>query len=220
MKKVIVTTISITLVLVLAIGSLVLALIPVNKNNTIAKPDEIYIMNKITSDNTNNKFADKSLHFKYSRNDVSAQTIDSFYDVFNSSFGQNLLLAILRGELGDGLIAEKYADGNYSTGSISKNYSTNNAFTVVFRYNEDKNLKYNDTNQKYNYLFFEVKNEDYKTSVSFGVSYFDHTKNNGSLVSNNTSYSSFSYTYKYSAKINTFDMYNFLTNLSDFRDYY
>ena len=49
MKKIIITSVVIGLVLILGISTLVLALIPTGINNKIEKPNEIYISSSLTT---------------------------------------------------------------------------------------------------------------------------------------------------------------------------
>ena len=52
MKKKIIISVSLGIVALLAIATLILALVPVNKNTVIAKPNSIYITNQNTKKNS------------------------------------------------------------------------------------------------------------------------------------------------------------------------
>ena len=205
MKKIIITSVSICVVCVIAISTLILALVSVNTNKLIERPDEIYIMNKITKDNGNG-----SPYKLESGDENESKKIDDLYSVFNSCFGQKALLALFRGELYDKMVTEHY--NSYSSRpSVSRNESSTDKFTIVFKYysNNTQTYKYgNGESYSYNYLFFEIDNSDIKKEVMFGVI---------DSVDPYTAYS-FSSQYTYEAKINSSALYNYICSLSYFAD--
>ena len=84
MKKVIICSISIGLVLLLGITALVLALIPVNKNSVIEKPNAVYIINEVTWDTTQQYYDLMDYKDDGNGNKKDQPKIDEIFRLFNS----------------------------------------------------------------------------------------------------------------------------------------
>ncbi len=205
MKKKIIISVSLGIVALLAIATLILALVPVNKNTVIAKPNSIYITNQNTKE-----FGG---HCAYDNiQDVTqngSAMLNDFYKAFNESFEQKALVAMFTNQSNSGIKAN-YVDVAGSSEKISKNYDTTEKFTVIFQYNENQTIyvEEKDLSFEYNYLFFEVTNADERQEVTFGV-----MKDNYSL---DGSYTSLSYKYYFTAQANLKPVYQYINTISIF----
>ena len=195
MKKVIICSVSIGLVLVLGVAALILALIPVNRNSIIEKPNEIYIINDTTWDNSNNE-SSKAFELRDYREvngeKVDEERIDEVFRLFNAGFGQNALTALFRGELNDRMTSEHRDSSN--TGSMQKNTSSTTAFSVFFYYRDTKTMVLDGEEFEYNWLFFEVSEDDEFSYKVFGVR--NHTSTTSDFLTSSSSPVTFNYNYK------------------------
>lgn len=203
MKKVIICSISIGLVLVLGIATLVLALIPVGQNNLIDAPNKIYFLNLNTKDNNE----DGSYIVKDYGNDKEKEIINQTFKLFNQSFGQKALTALFKGELND-KIETVYDKPTGSSNTISRNYSNKDKVTIVFYYNQEKTIKVGDKEYKYQYLFFELDNSGETSNKVFGVN------SSVTLSTDGYVYQSISYDYSYQSKANTKALYDYVASLT------
>ncbi len=209
MKKVIICSVSIGLVLVLGVAALILALIPVNRNSIIEKPNEIYIINDTTWDNSNNE-SSKAFELRDYREvngeKVDEERIDEVFRLFNAGFGQNALTALFRGELNDRMTSEHRDSSN--TGSMQKNTRSTTAFSVFFYYRDTKTMVLDGEEFEYNWLFFEVSEDDEFSYKVFGVR--NHTSITSDFL---TSSSSVTFNYNYNAKANFSELYDYILEL-------
>lgn len=212
MKKVIICSVSIGLVLVLGIAALILALIPVNRNSIIEKPNAIYIINDTTWDNSNDiskayVLQDYRENIEGEKTDV--EKIDEIFRLFNTGFGQNALTALFKGEINDRMTSEHRDSSN--TGSMTKNTSSTTAFSVFFYYRDTKTMILDDEEFQYNWLFFEITENDEFSYKVFGVR--NHTSTTSDFLTSSSSPITFSY--NYNAKANFNGLYDYLLELVD-----
>ena len=205
MKKKIIISVSLGIVALLAIATLILALVPVNKNTVIAKPNSIYITNQNTKEFGGNCAYDNIQDITQN----GSAMLNDFYKAFNESFEQKALVAMFTNQSNSGIKAN-YVDVAGSSEKISKNYDTTEKFTVIFQYNENQTIyvEEKDLSFEYNYLFFEVTNADERQEVTFGV-----MKDNYSL---DGSYTSLSYKYYFTAQANLKPVYQYINTISIF----
>lgn len=205
MKKKIIISVSLGIVALLAIATLILALVPVNKNTVIAKPNSIYITNQNTKEFGGNCAYDNIQDVTQN----GSAMLNDFYKAFNESFEQKALVAMFTNQSNSGIKAN-YVDVAGSSEKISKNYDTTEKFTVIFQYNENQIIyvEEKDLSFEYNYLFFEVTNADERQEVTFGV-----MKDNYSL---DGSYTSLSYKYYFTAQANLKPVYQYINTISIF----
>lgn len=205
MKKVIICSVSIGLVLIIGVAALVLALIPVNKNTIIDLPNRIYIMNQLTEENDNEYAA----YYLDDKKEKEVDMLESIYRAFNDGFGQRLLTAIFRGEVNDKIEAN-YDRPTGTTNRISKNLSSDDKFTIVFYYNTPRTIEVEGRDPyEYQYLFFEIDSSDDFAYKTIGVS---------SSASLGTSPSYLTYNYSYSAKVNLKSVYDYIWDLPYFAE--
>ncbi len=205
MKKKIIISVSLGIVALLAIATLILALVPVNKNTVITKPNSIYITNQNTKEFGGNCAYDNIQDVTQN----GSAMLNDFYKAFNESFEQKALVAMFTDQSNSGIKAN-YADVAGSSKKISKNYDSTEKFTVIFQYNDNQTIyvEEKDLSFEYNYLFFEVTNADERQEVTFGV-----MKDNYSL---DGSYTSLSYKYYFTAQANLKPVYQYINTISIF----
>jgi hypothetical protein len=204
-KKIIIISVVLGLVGIMALTTLILALVPVNKNRTIETPNVIYITNEKTTgyggfcasnidDLTSNK----------------ARMLNEFMEKFNAGFEQKALVSLFAGQMNEGFEAG-YADIAGSSEKISKNYDTTEKFTVIFEYNETKTITVaeKDLTFEYDHLFFEVTNTNGRELVTFGVmkgtEYMDGEDK------------TLPYKYYYTAKVNLSGLYKYICSIPAFK---
>lgn len=192
MKKIIITSVVITLVLILGISTLVLALIPIGLNDKIEKPNEIYITSSQTT-----TFPNSALTYR-DRDEEDRDIISNIYSYFSHAFEQKTLSALFRGELKDEIVT------NYSKKStyLSKNTSTEDKFTVVFKFSNSQEVSFEEKSSTYKYLFFEITSADERTEVIMGVS--------PDITISNTNYY---YNYSFVGKANFCEMFDYIKGL-------
>lgn len=203
MKKKIIISVSLGIVALLAIATLILALVPVNKNTVIAKPNDVYITNKnLVDDKTGYRGTYDNIQDVTQKGSVM---LNDFYKAFNQSFEQNALVAMFNGQSNSGIKAN-YVDVAGSSEKISKNYDTTEKFTVIFYYYEAQKIyvEEKDMSFEYNYLFFEVTNTDERQEIIFGVSKDDYVDG---------SYSTLSYKYYFTAQANLKPVYQYINTI-------
>ena len=205
MKKKIIISVSLGIVALLAIATLILALVPVNKNTVITKPNSIYITNQNTKEFGGNCAYDNIQDITQN----GSAMLNDFYKAFNESFEQKALVAMFTNQSNSGIKAN-YVDVAGSSEKISKNYDSTEKFTVIFHYNNNQTIyvEEKDLSFEYNYLFFEVTNADERQEVTFGV-----MKDNYSL---DGSYTSLSYKYYFTAQANLKPVYQYINTISIF----
>ena len=205
MKKKIIISVSLGIVALLAIATLILALVPVNKNTVIAKPNSIYITNKNTKEFGGNCAYDNIQDITQN----GSAMLNDFYKAFNESFEQKALVAMFTDQSNSGIKAN-CADVAGSSVKISKNYDTTEKFTVIFQYNDNQTIyvEEKDLSFEYNYLFFEVTNADERQEVTFGV-----MKDNYYL---DGSHESLPYKYYFTAQANLKPVYQYINTISIF----
>ena len=214
MKKVIICSVSIGLVLVLGVAALILALIPVNRNSIIEKPNEIYIINDTTWDNSNESSKAFVLrdYREVNGEKVDEERIDEVFRLFNTGFGQNALTALFKGELNDRMTSEHRDSSN--TGSMTKNTTSTTAFSVFFYYRDTKTMVLDGEEFEYNWLFFEVSEDDEFSYKVFGVR--NHTSTTSDFLTSSSSrpsLSSITFNYNYNAKANFSELYDYILEL-------
>lgn len=201
MKKKIIISVSLGIVALLAIATLILALVPVNKNTVIAKPNSIYITNQNTKEFGGHCAYDNIQDITQN----GSAMLNDFYKAFNESFEQKALVAMFTNQSNSGIKAN-YVDVAGSSEKISKNYDTTEKFTVIFYYYEAQKIyvEEKDMSFEYNYLFFEVTNTDERQEIIFGVSKDDYVDG---------SYSTLSYKYYFTAQANLKPVYQYINTI-------
>ncbi|MBQ9792191.1 MAG: hypothetical protein IJW32_00390 [Clostridia bacterium] len=198
MKKIIITTVAVAIILCLGIATLVMSLIPVNMNDKVAVPDDIYIYCSQT-----NSLAKKRIELRHRDGETDINKINKIYDLFDSAFQQKALNALFKGELN----YSTTSDHTEVSKSISKNFSSEDKITIVFYFKDQEVVKYEDKEYKYNYLFFEISGEDSRQEVVMGV--------NTSIPSDESNYpvENISYYYSYKSKANFAELYKYVSEL-------
>lgn len=192
MKKIIISSVVIGLVLVLGITTLILALIPIGINNVIDRPNEIYICSSETTSYPNNSLT--YLDIDENEKDV----ISNIYSKFSHSFEQNILSAMFKGELKEEITPNYNRVSDY----FSKNSSNADKITVIFKYKENKRIEVGNKSTTYNALIFEITSNNERTDVVMGVSSNLNIEN-----------STFYYNYSFNAKANFYGLYEYATHL-------
>ena len=186
--KLIIISIVAALVLCIGVSILVMALVPVTRNDRINKPNEVYIYSSSTKD-----FPLGRLRLRdWGKTEVEdVPKINKIFTTFNNGFKQNCLSALFGGELGKGLDTDYYPMSK----DMNKNNGSSDAITIVFYYNETKLLIEGKNETAYKYLFFEIKNVEGRQEVKIGTSM--EIPSDGE-----TSTSTISYYYGVTAKLN------------------
>ena len=199
MKKIIITSVIVGLVLCLGIATLILGLVPVGMNDKVNVPDEVYIYCPQVYNTPSKR---REYRNRDGQEDISK--INKIYDTFIDSFSQKALAALFKGELNEGTEAG-YTGAKRDT--ISKNFKTEGKITIVFRYKDAQVLKYENKKQEYNYLYFEIDATNERSEVIMGVSE-DITSDEGDYPNENISYN-----YYYKAKANFSNLYKYVAGL-------
>ena len=126
---------------------------------------------------------------------------------FRTSFGQNALTALFRGELTDRMTSEHRDSSN--TGSMQKNTRSTTAFSVFFYYRDTKTMVLDGEEFEYNWLFFEVSEDDEFSYKVFGVR--NHTSTTSDFLTSSSSPVTFNY--NYNAKANFSELYDYILEL-------
>lgn len=193
MKKIIISSVVIALVLILGITTLTLALIPIGINNKIERPNEIYICSSQTTSYPNSTLA--FLDFDEEEKDV----ISNIYSKFSRAFEQKILSALFKGELKDEIKTSYSRVSTY----IGKNTSTEDVITIIFKYNNKQTIEVEGkTPTTYDSLLFEIKPKDERVNVELGV-----------RTDTNIENSSYYYNYSYKAKANFSSLYEYVLDL-------
>lgn len=193
MKKIIITSIVVALVLIIGITTLTLALIPVGINNNIERPNEIYICS------TDTKAFPYSTLAYLDIDDEEKDEITNIYSKFSHAFEQNLLSAIFKGETKDEMTTNYHKISN----SISKNTSKEDVITIIFKYNEKQTIKVEGREPAtYDSILFEITPNDERVNVEIGA-----------RTDTNIENSTFYYNYSYNAKANFCDLYEYVKYL-------
>lgn len=200
MKKIIICTVSIVLVLVVGLTALIMSLISVGENNFIEKPTAIYLLNTTTTENK-----DEGVCFDPPKGLLSwedeEKEINNIYNAFNEGFSQKALNALFRGEINDKV--ETHYEKSIETEKYIKKDGDSTHLTLVFYYDEVKEIKVNNTIYQYQYLFFQIDNSSERKEVVFGVS---------KDVSFSSSSTNLSYNYWFTAKTNTSKLYDYIAS--------
>lgn len=198
MKKIIISTVVLALVLCLGISALVLALIPVGANDKVQVPHAVYIYNAETQNHPMKRISYANIDGQ----EEQLKKLNKIYNAFNHGFQQKALSALFNGELDLG------TEVNYSKSleTMSKNYKETNKFTVVFYYKDKQMIKYDGKEYGYNYLFFEVSSKNERAEVIMGL--------NTTLSSDEGSgIETINYNYYLKTKANFVELYNYLSDL-------
>jgi len=184
---------------VLTVGVLtgVLALVQVDKNESIACPQVVYIFNEKTKGN-------KSGYNAYRIGERDG-LIGNIYSKFNSAFGQSAIASIFGGSKA---IKSGYDKPAGSTKSISKNLNSTEKYTIAFYYNQNQTLTFNGQTFEYIYLFFEISNVNESVEITFGVN-----DDRVDIENDTDSSTTIPYAYYYSAKVNLNDLYSYVSSL-------
>lgn len=194
LKKIIICSVAIALILCIGVFTLVMALVPVGYNDIVEKPTEVYIYNSKTNGLPSNRLSLRS------RDEADLIKINKIYNLFNEGFRQNALSAMFRGELKEG---NKTKYERSSENIISKNKESTDKFTVVFYYKTDLKVNINNKSYAYNYISFEVSNSKERELKIMAI--------NATLSSD--SLNSISYDYSFEAKLNLSSLYDYLYEL-------
>ena len=194
LKKIIICSVAIALILCIGVFTLVMALVPVGYNDIVEKPTEVYIYNSKTNGLPSNRLSLRS------RDEADVSKINKIYDLFNDGFQQNALSAMFRGELKEG---NKTKYERSSENIINKNKESTDKFTVVFYYNTKLKVTVNERTCEYQYVSFEVSNSKERELKIMAI--------NPTLSSD--SLNSISYDYSFEAKLNLSSLYDYLYEL-------
>ena len=189
MKKIIIGSISIGLILIIGIATAILAIVPTGLNNVIDKPNEVTIVYSKTKD-----LSPEALTYR-DRDSKDADVISNIYSIFCHAFEQKTLSAIFNGEINKN-IEEHYLDKGSE--SVKSNSTSEDKITICFKYTNKHKIK----GFEYKYLFFEITNSNERQENVFGVS---------SSFSVDNSY--YSYNYYYSGKSNFSKLFNYIESL-------
>lgn len=189
MKKIIISSIVVGLILILGVTTIILAVVPVGFNQTIARPNEITIVYSKTKD-----LSPDALVYR-DRNEDDVKIISNLYSTFCHAFEQKALSAIFNGEMNKG-VEENYL--NKGSKSISNNRNEDKKITICFKYSTNKKIK----DYSYKYLFFEITNANERDDQVFAVS----------SSYSATSFSNY-YNYYYSGKANFSSLFNYIETL-------
>ena len=189
MKKIIIGSIVIGLVLIIGITTVILAIVPTGLNDVIERPDEITIVYSKTKD-----LSPDALTYR-DRDAADKDVISNIYSIFCHAFEQKTLNAIFNGEVNEEM-KENYLDKGSKY--ISSNADETDKVTICFKYQNKQKIK----NYEYKYMFFEISNKDKREEQIFGVS-------SSFTTSNNYYY----YNYYYSGKANFNKLFNYIESL-------
>ncbi len=204
-KKIIIISVVGGIVALVALATLILALVSVNKNTTIETPNAIYITNQNTKEYGGYCAYD---NIKDTTSN-GARMLNEFMFAFNLGFEQKALVSLFNGQMDEGF-ETGYVDVAGSSERISKNYDSTEKFTVIFEYNQNKTITVESRGLsfEYKYLFFEVTKTEGRELVTFGV-----MKDSYSM---DGSYSNLSYKYYYTAKVNLSVLYKYICSIPSF----
>ena len=194
MKKIIITTVAVVIILCIGFAALAMSLIPTNRNDKVSVPDEVYIYSAQTK-----WLPKKRLELK-NRDEKDVSKINKIFDIFDEAFQQNCLSALFSGELN----FSTTSDWTEGSKQISKNFNSEDKFTVVFYFKDQEVVKYEDKEYKYNYLFFEVTKEDSRHDIVMGLNTTVPSDESDHPVEN------ISYYYSYKSKANFAELYNYI----------
>ena len=192
MKKIIICSVVVALVLILGITTLTLALIPIGINSKIDRPNEIYICSSQTSSYPNGSLT----YLDIDPNETDE--ISNIYSKFSRAFEQNMLSALFKGELKSDITANYNRVSSY----ISKNTSKDDKITMIFKYGQNKKIEVGEKSTTYNALIFEITSADERVDVVLGVS-------SNANIENSTFY----YNYFFTAKANFKGLFEFVNDL-------
>ena len=164
MKKKAIAIVCASLVAVFAVTTLVLGLVKTNVNTVVSRPDKVFVMNARTKNNVNGYGA---VIFE----DLVGQKSDEITNVFNkfnSAFKRSKLDEIL-GINGDMSLLPKYVNTAAGSARVSRNYTLSTKITLAFYYKTPKTITVKEGTLNYNYIFFEISNENQKSTIKFGV---------------------------------------------------
>jgi len=195
MKKILVTSIIIGIVLIVGIATLILGLIPVNMNDKITTPNEIYVYSAST-----NYLANKRLEYR-ARSEKDSVKLNRIYYLFNQSFQQKALKALFSGELGKGLEIKHTAVSE----NMSKNYTNEENITVVFYYKDGIKIECEGYELTYNYAFIELTNTDERQDFVIGLSDY--------LSSDDDDIAYVTYRFSFHGKANVKQLYDYVFSL-------
>ena len=189
MKKIIIGSIVVGLILIIGIATIVLSVVPIGLNTVIERPNEITIIYAKTKD-----LSPDYLTYR-DRYEEDSKVISNFYSIFCHAFEQKTLSAIFNGELNEGLEENYLSKGsNY----VANNSSSEEKITIIFKYSKAQKIK----DYEYKALFFEISSLNDRKPQVFGAS---------SSVTISSSY--YYYNYYYSGKANFNKLYNFIESL-------
>ena len=197
MKKIIICTVSIGLVLVVGLTALIMALVPVGQNNFIVKPTNVYFLNETTKKN-----GDEWCKFRSNYSTDEKEKLDELYRIFNEGFSQKALTAIFKGELNDKV--ETHYEKSVGTENYVRRDGDSTHLTIVFEYAEEQTIKADDRSYNYKYLFFQISNSTERVEYLFGVS---------NSVSLESSSRYLSYNYWFTTKMNATKLYDHIAEL-------
>ena len=189
MKKIIISSVVMVLILIVGVTTIVLSVVPTGINNVIERPNEITIIYSKTKD-----LSPQALVYR-DRDEEDAKEISNIYSIFSHAFEQKTLTAIFNGELHKN-ITENYLDKGSKY--VKNNSNEDEKITICFKYSSKKKIK----NYEYSYLYFEITNLNKRQECVFGVG-------NSFSVSNNYYY----YNYYYSGKANFLRLFNYIESI-------
>lgn len=200
MKKIIISTVSIGIVLIVGLTALIMSLVPVGKNDFVLKPTAVYLLNTTTQKDTSYEGVRFKSNSPCYESDI--EEINKIYKVFNECFTQKALTALFREELNDKV--ETHYEKSIGTENYIRRDGDSTHLTFVFAYDESQKIKVGDKEYDYKYLFFQIDNSTERKEIVFGVS------SSATFSSSSSSY--FSYSYWFTAKMNTTKLYDYIAS--------
>ena len=204
MKKIVITSVIVGIVLLLGVTTLILGLLPVGMNEYVQLPNTVYVYCHKTSDFNAGKEIYKNIE---GGSDSDVEKINTIYNLFNSSFQQKALSALFNGQIKNKTEIVKNEKGISKT--ISKNRGEDDEnITLVFCYKNPQKLEYNGEEIEYTYLFFEISAEDEMKNVVMGVRSEDPAGEDG-----DEGLETISYIYSYQTLANFSELYEYVNEV-------
>lgn len=204
MKKIVITSVIVGLVLLLGITTLILGLVPVGMNDYVQLPNTVYVYCHKTSDLNAKKDVYKNIE---NGNESDVEKIYKIYNLFNNSFQQKALSALFNGQIKNETKIVRNEKGVSQT--ISKNRSEDDEnITLVFGYKNPQKLVYNGEEIEYSYLFFEISSDDEMKNVIMGVRTEDPAGEDG-----DEELETIAYVYSYQTLANFSQLYSYVDGI-------
>ena len=171
MKRIIVLSVSLGLIAVIAITTILMALIPVGRVPQIEKPDfRVYVA---TTDTSTIGSGYLTLLSKTADDKRDQETIDKVWEEFTNAPKEKAITALFNGTLNDAVKYEKF--GSYKYQSVKT--TEEDKAVIVFQYSEKQYIddKGNPTTKdaekktEFDHVYFVITAEDERTEVQVMV---------------------------------------------------